>query len=168
MSESPAGRSHARPRHRRRGLDTGVKVALAALLVGAVAFCVVVAAGYLGQEEKGESLTAATVQAGQCVDIAEAAGRIDLTEAPCDRAHDAEVVLTTQVRDAYQADVDLGDPEAACRGLLDADAVARLDDAGVEIGWGLLIDEPSNIDPFDRLVCYVEAAEGELDVQLLG
>ena len=95
-------------------------------------------------------------------------GRIDLTEASCGRGHDAEVVLTTQVRDAFEADVDLGDPESACRDLLDAADVERLDATGVDVSWGLLIDEPSNIDPFDRLVCYVRAADGELDEPLLG
>ncbi|WP_148614369.1 hypothetical protein [Nocardioides rubriscoriae] len=149
----------------RRGLDTGVKVAVAALVVAAVAFFVVLAAG--GGDEKGESLTPQTAQAGQCVDLTEQAGRIDLTAAGCSRPHDAEIVLTTAVGEAIAGPAELDDAEGVCTGLMDPADVARLADGGTDVDWGLLIDEPSNIDPTDRLVCYVRAADGRLDERLL-
>lgn len=153
------------PRHRRRGLDTGIKVVGAAVVVAAVAFFVVLASG--GKDDKGESLTPETAEAGQCVDITESAGRIDITAADCARDHDAEIVLTTQVGEAIAGDAGLDDAEAACSSLMQDADVTRLAERDT-LEWGLLIDEPSNIDPFDRLVCYVREPGGQLDEQLLG
>lgn len=138
---------------------------MAALVVAAIAFFVVLASG--GQDDKGESLTPETVQAGQCVDVTETAGeQIDITAADCSRGHDAEVVLTTQVGEAIDADVGLDDAEMACTALMDdADVATLAERDGLE--WGLLIDEPSNIDSFDRLVCYVRDPGGQLEEKLL-
>ncbi|MCW2812690.1 MAG: hypothetical protein JWN84_145 [Nocardioides sp.] len=140
-------------------------VAGAAVAAG-IGFAVAVTAG--DPEEKGESLTPETAEAGQCVDIAEAAGRIDITEARCSLPHDAEIVLTTEVGDAIAGPAELDDAEGVCRGLMDATDVTQLDDSEVALEWGLLIDEPSNIDPYDRLVCYVRSPDGTLTDPLLG
>lgn len=143
-----------------------IAVAGAAVAAG-VGFGVAVAVG--GPDEKGESLTPETAEAGQCVDIAEDAGRIDITEADCSRPHDAEIVLTTQVGDAIAEPAELDDAEGVCTGLMRPDDVTALEDADAEdpLAWGLLIDEPSNIDPYDRLVCYVMSADSRLTDPLL-
>ncbi|MDO9457214.1 hypothetical protein [Nocardioides sp.] len=154
------------PRHRRHGIHTGVKVAVGAVLAAAIGFCVVLVA-FRGAD-KGESLTPETAQAGQCVDIAESAGRIDITEADCDRAHDAEIVLTTRVGEAMAGPAELDDAEGVCSDLMSDADVARLTAADPALDWGLLIDQPENVDPFDRLVCYVRSADGHLGEKLLG
>ena len=128
-------------------------------MAAGVGFGVAVAVG--GPDEKGQSLTPETAEAGQCIDIAEDAGRIDITEADCSAPHDAEIVLTTQVGDAIAEPAELDDAEGVCSGLMRPDDVARIQDRD-GLMWGLLIDEPSNIDPFDRLVCYVRSADSRL------
>lgn len=153
------------PHRGRHRLETGLKVAAAALVVAAVAYFVVLAAS--GSDDKGESLTAETARAGQCVDIAEQAGRIDLTAAGCTRPHDAEIVLTTEVGQALAEPAALDDARSVCTGLMDPDDVARLGDRDGALEWGLLIDEPRNLDPTDRLVCYVRSPDGQLDERLL-
>jgi hypothetical protein len=150
---------------RRRGLDTGVKVAAAALVVAAVTYFAVLSLG--GDDDQGRSLTPQTAQAGQCVDLAEQAGRIDLTTAGCSRPHDAEIVLTTAVGDAIAQPAELDDAQGVCTGLMAPDDVTALEDRDDDLAWGLLIDEPSNLDPTDRLVCYVRAVDGRLDERLL-
>ena len=49
---------------------------------------------------------------------------------------------------------------------MDDDDVATLADRD-SLEWGLLIDEPSNIDSFDRLVCYVRDPGGQLYEEVL-
>ncbi len=153
------------PHRGRRRLETVLKVVAAALVVAAIAFFVVLAAG--GGDDKGESLTSETAEAGQCVDLTEQAGRIDLTSADCSRPHDAEIVLTTQVGEAIATPAELDDAEGVCSELMEPADVARLGERDGGLEWGLLIDEPRNIDPTDRLVCYVRSPDGQLDERLL-
>ncbi|MCW2814109.1 MAG: hypothetical protein JWN84_1564, partial [Nocardioides sp.] len=141
-------------------------VAAAAVVVAAVAFGVALLAGR--GEQQGRSLTPETAQAGQCVDVATQGGRVDITEADCSQAHDAEIVHTAVFGDAIGLPTQLDDARAVCTSLMDAADVARLHDHDGALAWGLLIDDPSNIDPTDRLVCYVRAADGRLRDKLLG
>ncbi|WP_170219263.1 hypothetical protein [Nocardioides litoris] len=138
----------------------------AAVVVAGLAFGLVVALG-VGEDDRGRSLTPETVEAGQCVDVAEQGGRLDLTEADCDRPHDAEVVLTTVYADAYAETTDLADAEKVCTGLLEPADLDRLEAYEGDLSWALLIDEPSNVDSTDRLVCYVEDPEAPLTASLL-
>ena len=156
------------PAGRHRGaIGNGVKLGVAALVVAALGFLVAIAVT-AASDEQSESVTPETAEAGQCVDFTETAGRLDLSETDCGRAHDAEIVLTTRVGDAIGEEAELDDAEGVCRGLMADDDLALIDEADQDLRWGLLIDEPSNIDTTDRLVCYVGAAEGRLEVELLG
>lgn len=135
------------------------------MVLAAVGFCVLLATGG-GVEEKGESLTPDTAEAGQCVDIDDDAGQIDITVAACGRDHDAQIVHVTDVTEAIGADADLDDAAALCPSFMAPDDVAALEAYDGDLTWGLLIDEPDNLDGYDRLVCYVQDPDGQLDEQL--
>jgi hypothetical protein len=155
--------------HRRRTARSAALVGLVvvgALVAGGVGFGIALAARN-GVAQQRESLTAETARAGQCVDLTEDAGFIGLLEADCDAPHDAEIVLTTELGEAYDEPGALEDAEAVCRGLLDPDEVDRLDGQAPGLDWGLLIDDARNIDSFDRLVCYVRDPDTRLDGPLL-
>jgi hypothetical protein len=142
-------------------------VAGGALVAAAVGFLVVLVSE-VGDESRGASLTAETARAGQCVDLDEEGSRIDLVEIDCTSPHDAEIVLTTEFGEAYaQQNEDISDAEGVCSDLLSDAEVARLTAYDGELAWGLLIDDPSNVDGFDRLVCYVRDAGGRLSEPLL-
>ncbi|MEO9324850.1 hypothetical protein ABFT23_15255 [Nocardioides sp. C4-1] len=148
-----------------RPVDVAIRVVGALVVLVAIAFCVLLATGR-GVEEKGESLTPETAEAGQCVAIDDDAGQIDITVRDCGRDHDAEIVHVTDVTEAIGADAGLGDAAGLCQEFMDPDDLARIETYDGDLVWGLLIDEPDNLDGYDRLVCYVQDPDGQLDEQL--
>ena len=115
------------------------------------------------------AVTAESARAGQCIDLVETSDdSIEITEVACDEPHDAEIVLATDFGEAVQAGYDLDDADTVCPGLMAADDVSTLDDYDGDLEYGQLIDEPSNLDQFDRLVCFVRPLEGRLDASILG
>lgn len=156
--------------HRRRTARSAAlvgSVVVGALVAGGIGFGIALAARN-GVAQQREALTAETARAGQCVDLTEDSGFVGLIEADCGRPHDAEIVLTTELGEAYDEPAALEDAEALCRGLLAPDDVDRLDAEAPDLDWGLLIDDARNIDSFDRLVCYVRDPGARLDGPLLG
>lgn len=157
-------------RPRRRARETAVKVGAGVAVAIAIGVCLAIAL----RDPEPESIKSDTVQAGQCVDIDEDAGRIALREAVCDEPHDAEVVLETQVGDALGTGAepaDLADARQLCTDLLAADDLGLLERFEAENGtltYRLLIDDPSNLDESDRLVCYVSSPDAPLESSLLG
>ncbi len=107
---------------------------------------------------------------GQCVDIDEGVGGITLSAASCDQPHEAQVVFETQVGEAFAAGAepaDLADAERLCTDQMPPQDVERLRDHDGDLTYALLIDDPSNLDESDRLVCYVSDPAGPLEASLL-
>lgn len=119
------------------------------------------------------TITPDNAKVGECANVSTSGGNISLLEKDCDSSHDAEIVAVddygnldpTLVPSSIDDITDSAISQANCASLMDDADVATLGD-GYE--WTLALEDPNNPADSDKLICFVESANGDkLDAPLL-
>lgn len=103
-------------------------------------------------------------EVGQCVDI-ESDDGVVMFKKDCSEEHDGEIVAVEEV-DSDNRELIEATQVAYCYEVLseeDAATIEERDDLELEA----VLEDPSNVDVGDHIVCYVEATSGKLDEKVL-
>lgn len=103
-------------------------------------------------------------EVGQCVDI-ESDDGIVMLKKDCSEEHDGEIVAVEEV-DSDNRELIEATQVAYCFEVLsdeDAATIEERDDVELEA----VLEDPSNVEVGDHIVCYVEATSGKLDEKVL-
>lgn len=147
------------------GKRKGRWAAVSAIAVGVVATGLTVLFAVIIGVQVASVISPDEARAGQCVDLDDDPEGLTFTETGCDEAHDAEIVQVGRVAD--QDPTALTGPEDLCRAEMPQSALDAVDAAG-DLDWSVATEDPTDPQPSDRYLCYVEAASGKLDSPILG
>ncbi len=144
------------------GSIIGVLGTLAA--AGIIIFVVVLA---------NSSITPDNAEVGQCANVSTSDDNISLLEKDCDSSHDAEIVAVDEygnldpelIPSSINDITDSAISQANCASLMDEADVTALGDS---YEWTLALEDPQNPKDSDKVICYVERADGsKLDAPVL-
>ncbi|MBS4751521.1 DUF4190 domain-containing protein [Nocardioides sp. zg-ZUI104] len=145
------------------GQRKGRGLAIAAIIVGIVmtlASAGVATAVFIFADS---IVTPANAKVGQCVDVEEDGGTVNLLKKDCTEKHDGEIVGVEKVTASNLEDIEQS-MAGYCATAIDSDDLAKLSDYLTDIK--AVIEDPKNVKKGDTLVCYVEPEE-ELSEPLL-
>lgn len=112
-------------------------------------------------------VTPANAEVGQCLEVSRDGNEYNLIKQDCTESHDAEVIYVGVASD-YEGNLSgTVDPLDVCTSLMpsaDLDALAAFPD---DLLINLIIEDPSNIKPDDKFLCFAEKSFGSLDEPIL-
>lgn len=103
-------------------------------------------------------------EVGQCMDVTEEGNEVLLYEKDCTEDHDAEIFAVAEV-DADNKDAISDAMTDYCAEIADPEDLAKVSEVE-DVEFNALIEDPSNVDIGDHLVCYVESSK-KLDEPIL-
>jgi hypothetical protein len=134
--------------------------AISALVIGILGTLAFAGIVVFGVFLANSIVTPDNAEVGTCVDVTEDADEVSFIERDCGDEHDAEVVAVDRA-DAYPGDLEADDTVSICTSVLTEEASAALDSAPADLDISLVIEDPSNVDPSDRFICYAERSDGD-------
>jgi hypothetical protein len=110
-------------------------------------------------------VTPDNAEVGQCVDIDTDGDEVSMLKKDCTEDHDAEIVGVEEVDADNLEAIETGMADY-CAEVVSEDDLATLF-ARDDIDLNAVIEDPSNVETGDHLVCYAEAKSGKLDEKIL-
>jgi hypothetical protein len=124
--------------------------------IGAVIFVVFVA---------NTVVTPDNAEVGQCVNVDTDGDEVSMTKKECSESHDGEIVAVEEVNSDNRDAIEAGMADY-CTEAVSAEDLTVLQGRD-DIDLKAVIEDPSNVDNGDHLVCYAEAKSGKLDEKIL-
>jgi hypothetical protein len=111
------------------------------------------------------TVTPDNAEVGQCVDIETDGNEVTMLKKECDESHDGEIVAVEEVDSDNKEAIETGMADY-CGEAIDAeDLTTLLSNEDIELN--AVIEDPSDVNNGDHLVCYAEAKDGKLDEKIL-
>lgn len=134
--------------------------AISALVIGILGTLAFAGIVVFGVFIANSVVTPDNAEVGTCVDVTEESDEVSLIERDCADEHDAEIIAVDRA-DAYSGDLENDNTVDICTSVLTEDAGTALDSSPVDLDVSLVIEDPSNVDPADRFICYAERSDGD-------
>ncbi|CAN5402383.1 hypothetical protein BH09ACT12_BH09ACT12_12210 [soil metagenome] len=112
-------------------------------------------------------ITPDNAEVGQCIEVSRDGDEYNLLKQDCTDTHDAEVIYVGVASD-YEGNLSGSiDPVDVCTSLMPDDDLAALAAFPDDLIVNLIIEDPSDISPDDKFLCFAELSIGSLDKPIL-